>query len=400
MIYKPHFLYRIKLILVFLLVKLRFLHPWLPKSFRDELPIGWNNHMFWVAFKSGGQRLFFDYYCTMREPESYEPKAVVDAQYRLTEDDIRSFHENGYLGPFDLGYSEQEMRRIQEHLVDLVTNKESEITSFARGDYELRTHKKEKGTVRDLDSLSESDKFYVNKLNTFNRHLEDSTILNLLKCPAIIERCAQLLGPDLLLWHSHFFNTPPLSSGSSWHQTSTWLSMDMKDSLLQPPDVEELFQLTCWIALTDAPKERSCMKLVSGSREAIYPSKIISESGGKDDRIYGNYGSEIDYPVDPEKVTLVEAKAGQCIIFCERTIHGSTDNITNNGRWSLVGRVIRPETRVYSKKMRNDGYDIEIFGARKINLDTWKALLVRGEDRFGYNRVIKETSDIMTKEIK
>ncbi|NEP27359.1 phytanoyl-CoA dioxygenase family protein [Moorena sp. SIO3I6] len=388
MIYKPHFLYRLKLIFVFMLVKLKFIQPLLPKNFREELPTGWNNHMFWVAFKSGGQKLFFDYYCKMREPASYESKTVVDAKYQLTEEDIRAFHESGYLGPFDLGYSEEEMQRIKEHLVDLAINQESKIFSYARGDYELETQKPENGNVGERESLSKVEQFFVNRINVFERHLEDSILLNLFKNPAITERCAQILGPDLLIWHSHFFWTPPLSSGSQWHQTSTWLSMDMKESLLQPPNVEDIFQVTCWIALTDAPKEKSCLKMVCGSREEIYPVKHISQSS-KDSTIYGKYDSELDYPIDPKKVKLLEAKAGQCIIFCERTVHGSTDNVTDDTRWAVVGRIVRPDTRVYTQKMLEDGYDIKIYGAKKVKLDKWQVLLLRGEDRFGYNRVLK-----------
>ena len=165
----------------------------------------------------------------MQEPESYKPKAVVDAKYQLTEEDIRAFYENGYIGPFDLGYSEQEMDQIREHLVDLATNKESEIISFTRGDYRFKTQNNRNGKTNDRESLSKAEKRYVDMINAYDRHLEDPTLLNLLKSPPIIERCAQLLGPDLLIWRSHFFNTPPLSGGSPWHQTSTWLNMDMKN---------------------------------------------------------------------------------------------------------------------------------------------------------------------------
>ena len=55
MLYEPHFLYRFKLILIYVIVKLEFLHPLLPKSFKDELPIGWNNQMFWTALNQAGR---------------------------------------------------------------------------------------------------------------------------------------------------------------------------------------------------------------------------------------------------------------------------------------------------------------------------------------------------------
>ncbi|RQH16927.1 phytanoyl-CoA dioxygenase family protein [Okeania hirsuta] len=386
MIYEPHFLYRLKLVFVFVLVKLKFLQPLLPKSLMDKLPTGWNNHMFWVAFKSGGKKLFFNYYCKMQEPASYKPIVSVDAKYQLTQEDIRAFHENGYIGPFDLGYSEEEMVRIKEHLVDLAVNKESKIFSYARQDYKI-TDDRENGKGGDAGALIEAKKSVIDQLNAYNRHLEDPILLNLFQNPAITERCAQLLGQDLLLWMTHFFWTPPYSKGSKWHQTSTWLNFDMKESFLQPLNVEELFQLTCWIALTDAPKEKSCLQFVPCSRREIYPVK--HNNTNKEGRVYGKYGVEIDYPIGQKDIKLLEAKAGQCIIFCERTIHGSTDNVTDSPRWSVVGRIIRPDTKAYTEKILKDGFDLTVSNVKKVKLDNWKAILLRGEDNFGYNRVAK-----------
>lgn len=102
MLYQPHCLCRIKLICVYLLVKVPIFQTLLPKDIKENLPMGWNNKMFWTAFSSGGTRVYFEYCCNLREPDSYEPKVKVDSQYQLTQEDIYAFYENGYLGPFDL----------------------------------------------------------------------------------------------------------------------------------------------------------------------------------------------------------------------------------------------------------------------------------------------------------
>lgn len=371
MFYKPHFLYRPKLIFFYILVQLKFLHPLLPKSLRDELPISWNNKMFWVAFKSGGKRVYLEHNSRLREVISYKPKVVVEPEYRLTEDEICSFHKHGYIAPFNV-ISPDEIESVREHLVNLLANTKSETTSVTNN---------EKNKVGGLG---------IAKLNATDRHIQDSVFIDLFKSPAITERCAQLLGPDLLLWRSHFFQILPFTRGTSWHQESTWMS-DLKESILQPPDVKELFQLTCWIALQDTPKEKSCLKIVSGSRKEIYPFKYKNQSGSKD-IMDNNYEVEVDYQINQKNVNLVEVKAGQCIIFCERAIHGSTDNLTEDERWSVVGRIIRPDTRVYTKKMLDEGCKSEIYPNSNIdNLDYWRAILLRGEDHYGYNRVLQET---------
>lgn len=378
MLFQPHFLYRLKLIVIYLIVKLKFLHPLLPKDFRDELPRGWNNHMFWTAFKSGGTKLYFEYYCELQEPDSYKPKVVADAEYQLTEPEIRFFHENGYMGPFEL-IPPEEIEEVKEHLIKLAET-DSNVFSYAKGDYKFISDKN--GSNRSLDDLSDNEKYYVNVLKTFERYVDDSVVLNLFKHPAITERCAQILGSDLMLWHNNHFSVEPHSKGSSWHQASRWFNFDMKEPVLAPKNEKQTFQLTCWIALTDAPAERSCLTLIPGTQKAIYPSNLKPKKdvGNDEGRVYGRYNTEIDYSVDPKKIKVLPAKAGQFYIFCERTLHGSTDNTTDEKRWAIGGRIIRADTNVFTENMRKNGLNLEVYGVRKIKLDRWKPVLVRGKE--------------------
>ncbi|NEO81022.1 phytanoyl-CoA dioxygenase family protein [Moorena sp. SIO4G3] len=387
MIYKPHFLYRLKLILVFLLVKVKFIHSILPKNIRDKLPIGWNNKMFGTAFKSGGKKLYFTYYSELREPNSYTAKSVVDPKYKLTEEEISLFSKNGYIGPFDL-MSFQEANTMKNHVIKL-DKTESEILSYYRGDYQFEAQINGSAKNSDHTVLSETNKFFARRLNSYNRHLEDYTLLNLFKNPAITERCAQLLGSDIILWHSNFFQIPPHSNGTPWHQTNTWF-MDWKKSIIQPANIKDIFSLTCWIALTDVPKEKSCLTVIPGTQRKIYPIKFkkSKNKSGSANKSYGELKKEVDYPFDSANVHFLEAKAGQFFIFSERVIHGSTRNVTDDYRWALVGRIVKTDTKIYTEKMLQEGYDIKVYGAKKIKLDNWKAVLIRGEDRFGYNRLL------------
>ena len=371
MLLKPHFLYRLKLVFVFLLVKLKFLHGLLPKSLRDELPIGWNNHMFWTAFKSGGKKVYFEYYSKMRDPNSYEPKTFVSPEFQLTKEQIQDFYRNGLIGPFDL-FSSEQIKDIKEHLIN-IANQDSNIYSYAQGGYKF------KGKENDIQSLSDTEKFYISKLNAWDRHLEDSKMLNIFQSPEITERCAQLLSPNLTLWKTTFFDIPPDSIGTPWHQANTSLNADFKESMLYPPQEKDLFELACWIALTDAPKERSCLKIVTDSHWEIYPIKTKKKQLGKAERIYGNYGEEIDYDVDPDKVRYLEAKAGQCIIFADRAVHASTANITDQTRWSVVGRIVSSETGIHSQRMEKEGFDYRTYGIYNIKLDKWKPIVLRKE---------------------
>ncbi|MEG4225427.1 hypothetical protein QUA35_05440 [Microcoleus sp. N9_B2] len=84
--------FSLKLAFLYILAKLKFVHGWLPEKLREQLPTGWNNQMFWVAFKSGGQTLYFDYYCRLKEPKFYKPRVSVAPEFQLTEEQIRGFY--------------------------------------------------------------------------------------------------------------------------------------------------------------------------------------------------------------------------------------------------------------------------------------------------------------------
>lgn len=336
--------------------------------------------MFWTAFKSGGKKLYFEYACKLGEPGSYEPKVVVEPQYQLTEAEIRSFHENGYIGPFELMPPEK-IAEIREELIK-ISKTESNIFSYARGDYKFVADKN--GKVRSYGELSKNEKYYVDVLKSFERHLDNPIILDLYKHPAVTERCAQILGPDLIIWHSNHFSVEPHSNGSTWHQASRWFNFDMKEPILYPKDEEDTFELTCWIAITDAPEERSCLSLIPGTQKEIYPMRLKQKKkdmAGNEGRVYGRYDTEIDYPVDSAQIKVLPAKAGQFYLFCERTIHGSTDNTTDEKRWAIGGRIMKADTKVFTKNMLENGLNLEVYGVRKIKLDRWKPVLVRGKEQ-------------------
>ena len=42
--------------------------------------------------------------------------------------------------------------------------------------------------------------------------------------------------------------------------------------------------------------------------------------------------------------------------------------------------------------MLEEGHSYSVEGVNKINLDNWKAALIRGQDCFGYNRLLEESA--------
>jgi chlorinating enzyme len=381
--------FRVKFALMYLLAKLKFLHSLLPKELVDRLPLGWNNRMFWLTFESKGSKVYCDYYSQLKLPTTYRPKVEVADPYKLSEKDIRSFYEKGYIGPFDL-IPPNEVDAIREHLM-AVAKSPSKVYSYADGDFGIRLKEDEssngKGTV-----VMSNREVALKKMNFRDRHLEDETILNLFKNPAIIERAAQLLGPDLLLWRTQFFPKSRANCGTPWHQATTYLFDNQKESVVYPPDPSELFQLTVWIALTDATKEKAAMVVARGTHQDIYPIMggdydEAETADGKEKNRLGTMSISVDYDLKPEMVQVVEMKAGQFFIFSERALHGSLDNSTDEVRWAINGRFVCPHTKIYSDRMLRYGHAYRSNNIVNLKLDNWKAIVVRGKDRFGLNRL-------------
>ncbi len=380
-------LFHLKIAVGYTLAKLKFLHFLLPKQVKEQLPSGWNDHMFWTAFKSGGQKIYADYYCQLREPDSYQPKVVVDEPYRLSEAEIRFFYENGYLGPFNL-ISSEEAKSLKEHFTEMLARGESPIYPYSQGGFEI-----ESKANSERDGESNFQQAYKRIMNNRDRYLDNPRLLNLFKNPGITERCAQLLGSDLMLWRTEFFIKQPGSPGTPLHQATTYLSDDLKESAVYPSDVEELFQVTCWVALTNATKENGCMKILPGSHKNLYPILFPNqEVSNTNDSRKKLSALKIDYPIESSSFKPIELKAGQFFILSERLIHGAYDNTTENQwRWAANGRIVCPDTRIYSKKRLKEGHSFKIANAKNLKLDNWKAVMIRGKDRFGYNRMLEES---------
>lgn len=371
--------------LSFLISKSKLLQRLLPQRLLSKLPLGWSDEMYWTVLKSGGRSVYVDIPCQLRQPQTYAPKTVVDEAYRLTETDIRFFYENGYLGPFTL-MSEAEAESLQKHLQQMLAT-ESTVYPYSQGAYVIEA--KDQASAKD-GVRSNYETSYL-AMNNRDRHLDDPLLLNLFTHPALTERCAQLLGPDLQLWRTQFFPKAPGEAGTPLHQASCYLHDDLKAPVVHPPDHNELFQLTCWMALTAATQANGCMTVVRGGQGKIHPLKISTDFDTKNDteggKRFGTAKIEIDYAIQPENVIPVEMKAGQFFIFSERALHGSLGNQTEQWRWAVNGRIIRPNTRLYTEKMLTEGHSYKVVGVSQIRLDNWQAVQVRGKDTCGYNRL-------------
>jgi non-heme Fe2+,alpha-ketoglutarate-dependent halogenase len=314
----------------------------LPRDFRAVVT-NWEYEMFWVLLKSRFTRAYIDQPCYFKMPTSFAPKTKVAPQFQLSEKEIRTFYERGYLGPFD-AFSHAEMMDFKKEVLRIEKEK-SKTYGWA--------------TPRD-------------------RHFESPRLWNYMKVPAITERCAQLLGPDLLVWRSQYFYKGPKAPAIQWHQASTFMVEDYQDPGIFPPDRSQIFQITVWVAIDDAPSEKGCLRFAEGTHGTVRTIKFGGEEG------FYNAAYTLDFRESDQPCIEVPVKAGQFILFTERCIHGSGPNQTDEHRLAFNMRVTPANVPAYTNKKSYRS----VYNGGKYNLDRWGVALLRGEDRYRLSRAI------------
>jgi len=317
-----------------------------PRVFRRErirnIMEFWSIPMMWLFVTSGGKRIYCDMPCTFKMPADVKTKCEVAPEYRFTKAQMEQFYRDGFIGPLT-AVSEEEMREIRDELVAEMSS-ESKAFGFK--------------TVRD-------------------RHLDSPLMLSLFTRPVFTERLAQLLGPDLLIWRSQFFNQEPGAPPIHWHQASAYMVENYERPVLEPVEKNDLFQLTTWLAVDDAKLDNGCMQFARGTHDQI---RTITLGG---DPTFFGARYQMDFEPKPEQIVTMELKAGQFVIFSERCVHGSPGNRSNRRRLGLNFRTILPSTRVY--RGQESYYAVTLKDTWK--LDKWGVYVLRGEDKYHVNKV-------------
>ncbi|MHC5024834.1 MAG: phytanoyl-CoA dioxygenase family protein [Planctomycetota bacterium] len=305
----------------------------------------WTRRMVRDFLRSGGARLPVDQPCALQPPDRFPPRAEVEPAHRLTEPEIRRFYSDGFLPPFDV-FDDEAVRTLRETLME-TRGRASAVYGF----------------VTDRD-----------------RHLDTPAMLEAMAHPAITDRLAQLLGPDLVCWRSQIFCKPPGGAAIQWHQASTYM---MEDSFLAPVLVprnrDRLFQLTVWIPLVRVTRSNGCLRFLTGSQDRMHTIRL----GGRSGFYEASYAFECD--IDEDRVVDVEMGPGQALIFSERTVHGSDANETDQPRLAFNYRVVTPEVEVYpGPKLEHEAVHM----GEKYDLRQWRAVILRGDETCGDERTV------------
>lgn len=283
---------------------------------------------------------------------------------RLSETEMKFFFDNGYAGPFKL-YEPEEMTQTWEQ-------------------------------VR-VDILDRSTAPFPKSRLNYDRHLDLPALDQIISHPRIVERIASLLGPNVLCWRTEWFPKYPGDEGTDWHQAQSFVEFEGIEKLVPPPGQPEPWELTAWVAMSEATRENGCLKLMPGSHrtwffdekrnitfepENFNKAKASGEHSGFYGYDYDKLKLDPSWRPDEEKAVHMEVKPGEFFIFTSRCMHGSNPNSSKSSvRFGWATRFVPTEVKVYP------GQDEFHHFGEVLPLDRYSTVLVAGEDRYGHNRV-------------
>jgi ectoine hydroxylase-related dioxygenase (phytanoyl-CoA dioxygenase family) len=224
----------------------------------------------------------------------------------LTRAEVRRFRDEGYLpGPYTL-CGPAEMGAIRE-----------------RVDREVLT--------TDPPFANEIPEHDRKVLRQQYRHFDKRVVYDLCSHPAVVGAISSILGRDLVLWRSLFFDKPPGGDGTKWHTDAKfWPMLD--------PEIN----VTAWIALTDTDPGNSCMQVIPGSH------KVRAAHIGSDDYDAADWTFADTDQIDMSGAVPIPLEAGQFFLLDERILHGADRNLSaDRRRLGLAVRVTIPYVRVY-----------------------------------------------------
>lgn len=224
-------------------------------------------------------------------------------QYVLTEDQIRSFHENGFVSGIKI-MSEEQVDRLNEELVKLQSASGDERKLF----YHYESNESE-----------DPDKVLFHAIGAWR---VTPGFHDLIWSPAYRMAAYQLMGQPFRLFHDQLFCKPARHGGVvAWHQDFSYWTF-----------TKPMNHLTCWIGLDDASVENGCLYYVPGShRWGLLP---ITGLAGDMEAVTQVLDEEQKAVF--EKKFANELKRGFASFHHPLTMHGSYANYSERSRRAVV----------------------------------------------------------------
>jgi hypothetical protein len=177
-------------------------------------------------------------------------------------------------------------------------------------------------TVAEMDALDDHVGEMIATLPAGKRpeqmdvpHFEDPWLFRYLAAPRVLDIIEDFIGPDIILWSSHFIAKPGGDGRAvPWHTDGAYWQ-----GLLHPMEV-----ITLWLAVDPSSVANGCMRVLPGSHRAI---RTAVESYKPVDRETNLFPIELPAEqMDESQAVDLELARGECHFHDAWTIHGSSPN--------------------------------------------------------------------------
>ncbi len=204
----------------------------------------------------------------------------------LTPEQVRFFHDEGYLFPF----RSMSAGAAAECLAD------------------IERHERQTGEE-------------AQKSLKFKAHLLFMRIYNAVTSPAMLDVVEDLIGPNILMFASAFFVKDPHDGRFvSWHEDSAYMGFD-------PPEA-----VTAWTGLSDSTRAMGCLRVIPKSHRE--PAEAVRHVETFDKKNLLSRGQTIPGIDETRAVDIVTAP-GEFEVHHIRLVHGSDQNRSDHRRFGF-----------------------------------------------------------------
>lgn len=235
------------------------------------------------------------------------PKDSDPERYRLSDEQVAFFRENGYLAGVRI-LAEAQVDALREALKSLIDGTHPGMGLF----HEYHSNES-----------TNPDTVLFHALGAWRI---EPAFHDILWNPAFTVPASQLLGGAVRFWHDQLFCKPAKHGGVvAWHQDYSYWTR-----------TKPVSHLTCWIGLDDSTRENGCLHYVPGShRWNLLPITGLAGDMHEIMTVLNDEQKQAFRPVP------VELKKGECSFHHSLTVHGSYENRSHRPRRATVINAFR-----------------------------------------------------------
>jgi len=228
-------------------------------------------------------------------------------RYRLSDEQVEFFNENGYL---------KGIRVLDDEQIEILRGELSEMMNPAHPAHHLFYE-------YNSNESSDPNKVLFHALGAWR---VSPAFHDLLWNPAFVVPASQLLKGAVRFWHDQLFVKPAQHGGVViWHQDYSYWTR-----------TKPMAHLTCWIGLDDSTTENGCLHYVPRShRWNLLPREDFASDMDTIKDALTEEQKRVFKPV------VIELKKGECSFHHPMMVHGSYANNSDRPRRAAVINVIR-----------------------------------------------------------